>query len=388
MYIAEGVVVVKNICENKCFVFCKKKGLKYEINADMFYLLEYINHNASLDRDELEEEYDEISDILDFLLTNQIVSEDATDNKYSIKHVKDIDSARIFIECTDVCNLFCSHCYGEFGNKKRKYLSVASIEGLLKKAVELGVYEVDITGGEPFMHPMIESIFNLLYKYGMITTLFTNLTLCDEKKLKMIKVFGIKTVVTSIESADESVHDSFRGVRGSLQKTVSNIKWLVENGVEVKVNYVLGNHNIDDAQRNIDFICSLGVCCNVDVTTPEGRATNNQVDLKKALNVLRKYNDNSIALNCGIGKRMIFISSDGTIYPCPSIQERGFVVGNIYEEYDLKKSFERIFDMFLEINCNDKCNIKECSGGCRARALHLMGTIDREDPYYCSIYER
>lgn len=388
MYILDGVVVVKNPYENKCFIYSKNQRVKYEINEDMFGLLAYINKNEFLNQTMLEDEYEGIEDVLDYLIDNQLITEEATDNKYCIKDINEINAARIFIECTDECNLSCPHCYGEFGNKKRKNLSVSSIENLLKKAVDLGVYEVDITGGEPFMHPMIESIFDMLHKYGMITTLFTNLTLCDEDKIKMIKDYGITTVVTSIESANENIHDSFRGVTGSLKRTVKNIKWLIENGVEVKVNYVLGNHNIDDAQYNIDYICSLGVCCNIDVTTPEGRAASDSIDLKKALAILKKYNDNSIAQNCGVGRRMIFVSSDGTIYPCPSLQESEFSIGNIYEEYNLKQCFETMFNMFTKSNCNDNCSVKACSGGCRARAFHLTGNIGGVDPYYCGVFER
>lgn len=388
MYIANGIVVVDNPFENKQFIYCKTQRLKYDINEDMIYLLDYIKQNPSMVQKDLLDSFDGIEEVLDFLLKSGIITEQETDNEFCIKKVSDINSARLFIECTDSCNLSCPHCYGSFGNKKHNKLSIITFEKLLHKAALAGVYEVDITGGEPFMFPHIDDLFMMLYKYGMITTLFTNLTLCSEKHLLLIKEYGIKTVVTSIESENKEIHDRFRGMAGSLNKTVENIKWLVKNDIEVKVNYVLGNHNIADAQKNIDFICSLGVCCNIDVTTPEGRAEKQRFDLDTALSILRKYNNNSISQNCGVGKRMLFVASDGTLYPCPSIQEKAFSFGNIYDTYNLKDAFTKVIHMFSDFNCNNQCGIKECSGGCRARALHLMGAINKEDPYYCSIYER
>lgn len=388
MYLAKGIVVVDNPFENKHFIYSKKQRQKYEINEDMTYLLDFINKHSTMTKKEVASSFEDIEDILDFLLEAEIITEQESDNEFAIKKISESNLARLFIECTDSCNLSCPHCYGSFGNKKHSRLSIEALGNLLYNAAQIGVYEVDITGGEPFMFPQIKELFQLLYKYGMLTTLFTNLTLCTEKHLMLIKEYGIKTIVTSIESASESVHDQFRGVKGSLHNTIKNINWLVENGIEVKVNYVLGNHNISDAKKNIDFICSLGVCCNIDVTTPEGRAEKGDFDLNAALDVLKSYNDNSISQNCGVGKRMLFIASDGTLYPCPSIQESNFSYGNIYCTYDLKEAFSNVFTKFDSFKCNSQCGIEECSGGCRARALHLMGNIYKQDPYYCTIYGR
>lgn len=388
MYIENGIVIVDNPFENKQFVYSKNQRLKYDINEDMIYLLDFIKQHPLYNKTQVAESFDGIENILDFLIDSGIITEQATNNQYSIKRITDVNSARLFIECTDTCNLSCPHCYGSFGHKKHNRLSIDVLDKLLYNASQIGVYEVDITGGEPFMFPQINDLFHLLYKYGMITTLFTNLTLCNENDLMQIKNYGIKTVVTSIESENALVHDKFRGVFGSLNKTVNNIQWLVQNDIEVKVNYVLGNHNILDAQKNIDFICSMGVCCNIDVTTPEGRAENHSFDLDAALRILSVYNDNSISQNCGIGKRMLFVASDGTLYPCPSIQESVFCFGNIYDSYNLKESFSDVIKLFSNYECNNQCGIKECSGGCRARALHLMGAINKEDPYYCTIYGR
>lgn len=386
MYIADGMVIVKNEIEDRCFIYDKNNILKYKINEDMFTLMKYIDNNPSLTYEQLCGEFNEIEEVILFLRERSILQIEIPNYHHKIKEISNFNSARLFVECTDKCNLSCPHCYGSFGKNNRHFISVNKMEAILKHAVELNVYEVDITGGEPFLHPDLEGILELLYKYGMITTLFTNLTVCSEKELLMLKRYGIKTVITSIESYMPDVHDKFRGATGAWKKTKNNIEFLKELGIEVKVNFVLGNHNILNAEETINFICDLGVCCNVDFTTPEGRAENGEYDLGQAIKILRKYNDNSIVRNCGVAKRMLFISASGDIYPCPSIRENMFLLGNINEKYDLQVAFSKTFTLLTNFVCNQDCGVKECSGGCRARALKFHGELEKPDDYFCKMH--
>lgn len=386
MFLSDGVSVINNYYENKLFVYLKDTHTKYEINDDLFFLLEYINNNSQLSVSDLLAEFDGIDDIISFLFDAKIISNLRPKCKYQIKKVGDINSARVFIECTDKCNLSCPHCYGAFGKRNNTFLGISQIRKLLEECQKIGVYEVDITGGEPFMHPNINEILDLLYEYSMLTTLFSNLTICDDNHLNKIITTGVKTVVTSIESFDSEIHNSFRGLNNALSKTIRNIKYLKDHGVEVKVNLVLGNHNIESAEKTIDFILSLSVPCNIDVTTLEGRAKDLSFDINKAISVLKKYNNGEISNNCGFANRMIFISCDGDIYPCPSVRNNEFLFGNINSDYDLYSSFSEVLDLLKGWNCNSICNNPKCPGGCRARSLSMNGTLKSHDPYYCLIY--
>ena len=386
MFLSDGVSVINNPHENKLFVFCKNDYTKYEINDDLFYLLEYINSNPQLSVSDLLNEFDGIEDIISFLFDAKIVSESKPQCKYQIKKVCNINSARVFIECTDKCNLSCPHCYGGFGRRNSNFIKLENFRQLLEECQKIGVYEVDITGGEPFMHPEINSILQLLYEYSMLTTLFSNLTVCNKDHLDRIISSGVKTVVTSIESYDSAIHNSFRGLDNALNKTIKNIKYLKDQGVEVKVNLVLGKHNIEDAEKTIDFILSLSVPCIIDITTLEGRAKDMDFDIPKAISILKKYNNGSISNNCGFAKRMLFVSSDGNIYPCPSVRTNDYLFGNINYNYDLYEAFSSILDLLNGWQCNTSCNNPNCPGGCRARALSANKKLKSHDPYYCMIY--
>ena len=67
------------------------------------------------------------------------------------------------------------------------------------------------------------------------------------------------------------MHDKFRGLKGAFEATVKHIKKLKAKEIEVKVNMVLGSHNIHDFDISVHYVLSLGVFCFVDITTLEGR---------------------------------------------------------------------------------------------------------------------
>lgn len=62
------------------------------------------------------------------------------------------------------CNFQCPHCYtrsgaGEFGETK---LTIDDIKRLADEADELGVYEIDIQGGEPLLNPQLFEILDAI----------------------------------------------------------------------------------------------------------------------------------------------------------------------------------------------------------------------------------
>src|SRR5690349_6422615 len=59
-----------------------------------------------------------------------------------------------------VCNLSCAHCFVSCGpsNHHHRLMSRAEVHAHLDDALGLGVREVYLTGGEPFLHPELLGI--------------------------------------------------------------------------------------------------------------------------------------------------------------------------------------------------------------------------------------
>src|SRR5215469_2541723 len=94
---------------------------------------------------------------------------------------------RLWLYTNYDCNLSCSYCVAEsFVGAERKGLSYAQVCRLIDEAVALGMTELFLTGGEPFILP---DIFAML-SYGlerMQVTVLSNGILLKGKRLQQFE---------------------------------------------------------------------------------------------------------------------------------------------------------------------------------------------------------
>ena len=77
---------------------------------------------------------------------------------------------------TQTCNFRCVYCGigGEATASGKKLISVEYIEKIVREAASKGVKKFRITGGEPFTHPDIDKILELMNDFGFFTLVNTN----------------------------------------------------------------------------------------------------------------------------------------------------------------------------------------------------------------------
>ena len=93
------------------------------------------------------------------------------------------------IQITEKCNLKCRHCY--VNNRSIEtavsFMSADVLNKIIKECVELGVFVITLTGGEPFMHPNLWDIIKKIKEYGILVNVQTNGTLINERNIIKIK---------------------------------------------------------------------------------------------------------------------------------------------------------------------------------------------------------
>ncbi len=392
VYINDSLVIVNNKFENNIFAYDRLNRIQYNINSDTFDVLEDIKNNEYKEEDLLKI-YD--SSFINQLFDMGILTTKKQKNINNVKRLEKYNNARIFAEITNKCNLKCKHCYGSFSYNNSTILDIDIMKKIIDNASLNGVYQFDLTGGEPLLYPYFEELLQYLYESGMLVRIFSNLTVYNDNYKNMILKYGVKDIVTSIDSCDKRAHEEFRGQIGCFDKTINAINDLKSNNVTVSVNTMIGEHNKDDIDDLVKFIDSLKVRSVLDVIVPEGRAKNlneNVVESAKIIkNIYDKYlniiDKSAVTVYCGIGDRFIYIKSDGNIYICPSLIYDQYKIGNI-NSFDVKKIWKAMNSKFKNLNCkyrNEKCG--KCSGGCRARALQLNGSIEARDDVYCILNE-
>lgn len=116
----------------------------------------------------------------------------------------------LYIELTDRCNLKCKHCYLLAGPHNKHTLKADIVRKALADFKAMGGRSVALSGGEPLLHPELETLVAQTVKQGLLCTVVTNGTLLTEKRLWKLLEMGAQ-IALSIEGWCAETHDSIRG---------------------------------------------------------------------------------------------------------------------------------------------------------------------------------
>ena len=100
------------------------------------------------------------------------------------------------IHVTDKCNMGCVYCYAK--NHRGDTLSQEKMESLLEESKKLGVHEIQIVGGEPFMYEKFKNIIDRAYDMGFNIRVYTNGLLIDDKWVDFLKKYHKKIFPTHL----------------------------------------------------------------------------------------------------------------------------------------------------------------------------------------------
>lgn len=90
----------------------------------------------------------------------------------------------LVIETTNKCNLKCSYCYNKLGKKSYSDIDTESLLKILDEAKNLGVFDINFCGGEPFVHKEFMNHVQITKDLGFDITINTNGTLIDKKSAR------------------------------------------------------------------------------------------------------------------------------------------------------------------------------------------------------------
>jgi MoaA/NifB/PqqE/SkfB family radical SAM enzyme len=168
---------------------------------------------------------------------------------------------RLWIYTNYDCNLSCSYCVAEsFVGAERNGLALPQVCRLLDEAVTLGITELFLTGGEPFI---LHDIFSMLH-YGlerMRVTVLSNGILLKGKRLGQLEALPHRerlTVQISLDGSNAATHDVYRGA-GSWQKAIDAIVRLKAAGFHVRLGTTQTPENSQDLAAMCQLHHTLGV---------------------------------------------------------------------------------------------------------------------------------
>ncbi len=145
-------------------------------------------------------------------------------------------SPRLWVYTNYDCNLACSYCLVSSSPlAERRALGLPQLERLLEEARALGIREVFLTGGEPFLLP---DIFAMIERSvaSFRTTVLTNAMLLRGKRLEELVALNCANLCLQVSLDDErpGEHDAYRG-EGSWDRAIGGVRALLRAGVRVRI---------------------------------------------------------------------------------------------------------------------------------------------------------
>lgn len=384
-------------------------------NLGLGMLKNWFSGKTTLEELKIDEEAKEIVDLLtEILHLSSVVG--ANGQATLVERTLTDRNTVALIAVTKKCNLACQHCYVD-ACKVPDELNLAEhsiignqIKGCLTPNQEV-VYSVNLTGGEPFVHPEIDQIIMAYKSAGLQVNMSTNGMLISKSRIAFLKSQDVVLSI-SLDGSMPDIHDNIRG-DGAFLKVVSTIKMLTDAGVKVGINFFAHDNNIHDLESTIRLAYKLGCSGFNPINLVQlGRAPHSKFKRTSEVEIFQRlsrhlrenpthatmFERSSLfsslgaallagitCVSCGIGNRpCIYITSIGDVYPCPNTQHPSFLLGNLRHQ-SLRECIRDDHPVYAELrqlhvdNLNPQCSNcdvrKFCGGDCRGETFHVTGDL-------------
>lgn len=210
---------------------------------------------------------------------SQLSQNAASERQYHDKRmvIADFNQAPFTIawEITRACAFACVHCRADAIHQRNPdELTTEEAFKLVDRLTEFGNPILIFTGGDPMMRRDLFEIISYATEKGLRCSLTPTATaLPTKERLQQAKEAGIRRIALSLDAPTAEVHDDFRKVKGSWQRTMDILHRAKDVGLSVQVNTTVTTFNVDLLLEMVPFIKEVGaVQWSVFFMVPTGRA--------------------------------------------------------------------------------------------------------------------
>ena len=176
----------------------------------------------------------------------------------------DFDAAPFTIawEVTRACAYSCAHCRADAQPKRDpRELDTAEGKRLIDMLADFGTRPILVlTGGDPLMRRDLFELARYADERGLRVSLTPTATaLPTRERMREAREAGIRRVAFSLDAADPTVHDRFRGFDGSFQRTFKGMENALAEDLPIQVNTTMCALNADQLDRLVPLLEAVGV---------------------------------------------------------------------------------------------------------------------------------
>src|SRR5215475_711099 len=281
------------------------------------------------------------------------------------------------------CNLSCVYC-NEY-DKTSEPVPVEEMSRRIDRLAELGTLAITFSGGEPLLHPELETLVERIRGANIIATLITNGYLLTAERVKRLNRAGLDYLQISI---DNVTPDDVS--KKSLKVLDQKLRLLAERAeFDVTINSVLGSsiRQPEDALviarrvRELGFKGTVGIIHDhsgqLQPLSPSQQSVYDEIlgSRRKSFFAFDYYNQFQKNLvrglpnewHCRAGSRYLYICEDGLVHYCS--QQRGYPAIPLVDY--TREHLER-----------ENKTVKSCAPYCTISCVHQVAAVDalRENP--------
>lgn len=188
----------------------------------------------------------------------------------------DFDRAPFTIawEVTRACAFACVHCRAD-AQHTRDPRELTTQEGfaLLDRFKEFGSPIVVFTGGDPMMRRDLFDLIRHATQLGLRASLTPTATaLPTTERLQQAMEAGVRRIALSLDAPRPAIHDAFRQVPGSWERTMQILRNAQAVGLSAQINTTVTHHNVHLLPEMVQFVQEVGaVQWSVFFLVPTGR---------------------------------------------------------------------------------------------------------------------
>lgn len=343
------------------------------------------------------------------------------------KMIESFDQAPFLViwEATRACGLACVHCRAEAILKRDPHeLTTDEVKTMVDQIASMGKPLFVVTGGDPLMRVDLREVIRYAVAAGLRVAVTPSATsLLDADAIGELQTDGIARIALSLDGPDAAIHDRFRGVAGTFDRTLLAAGEARRLELPLQINTTITPHNIDLIEAMAALVADLGaVLWSVFFLVPIGRgknlgcldasqfeavfarlgavATTAPFDVKtteaphyrrwlaqhgmlaKPSSVADRGEGLRVRGGLGDGRGFVFVSHTGDVFPSgflpvPAGNLRSATLPDLYRNHPL---FLGLRDPSGFTGKCGRCEFRFLCGGSRARAWAVTGDWRGSDP--------
>jgi SynChlorMet cassette radical SAM/SPASM protein ScmE len=338
---------------------------------------------------------------------------------------------KVTLNITNRCNLECLYCGVSATKNQPGDLSLEEWREVVDELARLKVFQLLVSGGEPFMRADLSELLNHILRYHFRISINTNGTLFDDETISQVCRSGrLDYVQISLDGADSQTHDRIRG-KGSFERTMRGLETVRRWEAPFSFFVVVSRNNKDSLQKIVRLSKRIGASqISFSPLLPQGSALSHFHDLfllfdewkevEAELKELKKRYPRLIGgsliktiermfeiskidipdhksikahliTSCGGSVSECSIRPDGWVIPCDrlwdyrveNVRDKGFESIWLHSQgfKKFRERYSRRMDSFPE--CRDCIYTSLCRGGCPAIPYYMGRGIEGWDPLSC-----